>query len=541
MSVRDPISGTRRVLVGAAFAAALVLGLPGAHAQAPARGGTLVILTTPEPTTLTNALTSAATPTEVGTKIYDGLLEYDMAMNPIPSLAESWTISPDGKSVTFKLRHGVTWHDGKPFTSADVQFSLMEVVKKFHPRGPGNLGPVRGVETPDPYTAVLRLDHPYPPLMKGLGSSESPIVPKHLYDGTDIRNNPANNKPVGTGPFMFSNWERGSAITLVRNPKYWREGKPYLDRVIYRFINDAATRAAAMERQEAHVATFGTIVPAEMQRLAKLPYLEIAKGGYEGMAPILSLEINTRKPPLDNVKVRQAIAYAIDRKFVADNIWYGLGKPAVGPLSSVYKGAGMFTESGIQRYDVADRLKRASELLDQAGFPLKPDGTRFTLVHDVGPYGEDYRRLGEYLVQALGRVGIKVTLRNEDWGAWLRRIYTDYDYDFTSGWMVGMGDPTLGVQRLYTTSTIKSGLAFNNGTRYSDPEIDQLWSAAAVELDKNKRNETMHKIQRKLTVDSPLVWLLELDMVAMENKQVKNLITSPLGMRAGLYETSLEK
>ncbi len=206
----------------------------------------------------------------------------------------------------------------------------------------------------------------------------------------------------------------------------------------------------------------------------------------------------------------------------------------------MYASSGIFTDVGVQRYDTADRLKKAAALLDEAGLPLK-DGVRFTLTHDVGPYGEDYRRLGEYLRQALGQVGIRVTLRNEDWGAWLKRIYTDYDYDFTSGWFVGMGDPNLGVQRIYLSSNITPGIGFANATRYSDPEVDQLWASAASELDPAKRNESFHKLQRKLTADSPLIWLLELEMVALQNKKVKDLITSPLGMRAGLYETSLDK
>lgn len=519
----------------------LASGVPDHAALAQTRGGTLVILTHPEPTILTNALTSAASATELGTKIFDGLLEYDMNLQPVPSLAESWTISEDGKTITFKLRRGVKWHDGKPFTSADVQFSLLEVVKKYHPRGPGNLGPVATIETPDAHTAVFRLEHPYPPLMMGLSSAEAPIVPKHIYEGTDLRNNPANNRPIGTGPFMFTSWDRGAAITLERNPNYWREGRPYLDRIIFRFINDAATRAAAMENGEAHVATFGTIVPAEMRRLSELSHLEIAKGGYELLAPALMLEVNNKKSPLNDKRVRQALAYAIDRKFIAENIFYGFGKPAVGPISSVYAPTGIFTQEGVIRFDTSDRLKKAAALLDEAGYPAKSGGVRFELIHDVGPYGEDYRRLGEYLRQALGRIGVRLTLRNEDWASWIRRIFTDYNYDFTSGWYVGMGDPTLGVQRQYLTSNIKPGIAFANATQYSNPEVDALWARAARETDVKKRNELFHTLQRKLVEDSPIIWLMEMELVALQNKKVKNLITSPLGLRAGLYETSLEK
>jgi len=514
----------------------------GARAQQPAadaRGNTLVVVTTPEPTVLTNAINSAPSVAELGTKIYDGLLEYDMGMQPQPSLAESWEMSDGGKSIAFRLRRGVTWHDGRPFTSADVAFSLLEVVKKFHPRGPGNLGPLRAVDTPDEHTAVLRLEHPYPPMMKGLSSLEAPIVAKHLYEGTDIRNNPHNNRPIGTGPFRFASWERGASITLEKNPNYWRPGRPYLDRIIFRFINDPATRAAALESGEVDVAFFGTITPAEMRRLGALPHLEIARGGYEALAPVMLMELNTRKPPLDDRRVRQALAYAIDRKFIVDNIWYGFGKPAVGPISSVYAPSGLFTDD-VLRFDVPDRIERANALLDAAGYRRGRGGIRFELTQDVGPYGEDYRRMGEYMRQAYARIGVRLNLRSTDQASYVRRVYMEYDFDMTSGWYVGMGDPTLGVQRQFVTSNIRQGIPFNNVARYSDPENDQLWAQAAVEMDPAARARIFHAIQRKLVEDSPLIWIMEMELVALQNRRVKNLITSALGVRGGLYETRLE-
>jgi peptide/nickel transport system substrate-binding protein len=366
-------------------------------------------------------------------------------------------------------------------------------------------------------------------------------VPKHVYEGTDFRNNPANNQPIGTGPFKFSSWQRGSAIIYEKNPDYWRPGRPYLDRLIFRFINDPSTRAAALEKGEADVAFFGTITPAEMRRLSELPHIEIAKGGYEALSPVMLLEVNTKKPPLDDKRVRQALAYAIDRKFIVDNIWYGFGKPAVGPISSVFKPAGLYTEEGLRRYDVPDRLQRAAALLDEAGYPAKTGGTRFEITQDVGPYGEDYRRMGEYLRQAFNRIGVRLTLRNEDQASYVRRVYTEYDFNLTSGWYVGMGDPTLGVQRQFVSSNIKQGIAFNNVARYSDPENDKLWADAAVEIDLKKRSEIFHKIQRKLIEDSPAIWIMEMELVALQNKRVKNLITTGLGVRGGLYETSVTR
>ena len=520
------------------IAFALAVTASSAGAQSP--GGTIVITTTPEPATITNALSSAPTTAELATKIFDGLLEYDMDLNPIPSLAESWEVSEDGLSVTFNLRKGVVWHDGVPFTSADVQFSLLEVVKEYHPRGKGNLGPVTSIDTPDDYTVVLNLEHPYVPLMRGLSSLESPIIPKHLYAGTDFRNNEAVNKPIGTGPFKFVEWVKGSYIRLERNEDYWREGKPYLDSIVFRFIADSATRAAGLESGEIDVATFGTINPVEMRRLESLDGISIAVGGYEAISPVMLLELNNQRPPFDNKLVRQAVAYALDRQRIIDTVWYGFGKPAVGPISTFVAGSGAFTDEGIRDYAVDDRLEIAGKLLDEAGYPLK-DGKRMSIIHDPAPFGEDWRRMGEVIKQQLGKVGIEVELRNRDYPSFVRAVHNEYDFDMSSSWYIGMADPTLGVQRNTWSKMINPEVPFGNSSGYKNPEVDRLWEAAQTEADPDKRNEYFHDLQRLLVEDSPLIWLMEMDLVAVQRDRVKDLITSPFGIRGGLYDTWVEK
>lgn len=516
--------------------------MPISMAVEPQKGGTLIITTTPEPSIITNALSSAPTTNEVATKIFDGLLEYDSKLEPIPSLAESWEISEDGKTVQFNLRKGVLWHDGKPFTSADVAFSLLKVVKEFHPRGLSNLGPVTAVKTPDELTAILELEHPYPPMMRGLSGLEVPMLPKHIYEGTDIRNNPAVNVPIGTGPFKFAKWEKGNFIQLDRNEHYWRKGMPYLDRVIFRFIADASTRSAALEKGEVHVATFGTINPVEMRRLADLPNIKIAEGGYEALAPVMLMELNTKRAPLDDKRVRQAIAYAIDRNLITENIWYGFGKPAVGPISSVYAGAGLYTEEGVRQYGVKDRIDIANKLLDEAGLKRGANGMRFKIVHDVVPFGEDWRRMAEYVKQALGKVGIDVELRTSDAPTFMRQVYgSNYDFWMASGWFIGMGDPTLGVQRQYWSKNIKPNVPYTNTVRYENAEVDRLWEAAQTELDPKKRAELFHGLQRQIAEDSPVIWIMEMALVALQDTRVQNLITSPLGIRGGLYDTWIKQ
>lgn len=522
-------------------AIALSVFISGWQAQAQQQGGGIVITTTPEPSLITNALSSAPTTAEIATKIFDGLLEYDMDLTPKPSLATEWSISEDGKTVTFKLREGVKWHDGTPFTSADVAFSLLKVVKDYHPRGKSNLGPVETIDTPDDLTVVLNLAHPYVPLMKGLSSLEAPIVPRHIYENTDYRANPAVNAPIGTGPYRFVEWAKGSHIRLERNPDYWREGLPYLDTLTFRFIADSATRAAGVESGEIDVATFGTINPVEMRRLEKTDGISIAYGGYEAIAPVMMLELNTAQAPFDKKEVRQAVAYALDRQRIIDTVWYGFGKPAVGPISSFVKGAGAWTNEGVRDYTVADRLEIAKKLLDDAGYPAGADGKRFKIVHDVATFGEDWRRMGEVIRQQLGRIGIEVELRTRDYPTFVREVHNNYDFQMTSTWSIGMADPTLGVQRNTWSKTINKEVPFGNVSQYSNPEVDALWVAAQTEADPAKRNEHFHNLQRLLVEDSPIIWIMDMDLVAMQRDRVKDLITSPLGLRGGLYDVWVEQ
>ncbi len=170
----------------ALFAAAL-LTAPLAMAQAtPQKGGTLVIVVQPEPPTLAAYQSTAGPVGQVTTKVYEGLLEYDFDLKPQPGLAKSWSVSADAKTVTFNLQEGVKFHDGKPFTSADVQFSVMEVLKKAHPRGQNTFRAVTAVDTPNASTAVFRLSEPAPYMMMALSSYESPIIPKHIFGEGDV-------------------------------------------------------------------------------------------------------------------------------------------------------------------------------------------------------------------------------------------------------------------------------------------------------------------------------------------------------------------
>src|SRR5262245_19410097 len=438
-------------VLSATFFALLVA--PPAHAQK--RGGTLVQITQPEPPNLAPYISTSGPIGQVTAKVYDGLLEYGFDLKPLPGLAESFTVAADGKSVTFKLRQGVKFHDGKPFSSEDVKFSI-ETLKQVHPRGANTFREVTAIETPDAHTVVLRLANPAPYMMSALSGYESPIIPKHVYGQGDIRNHEFANKPIGTGPFRFVEWRRGELVRLDRNPDYWRQGQPYLDRIVVRFIADSATRTAVLEKGEAHLACFGAVPYNDVKKLARLPSIEVTTKGYEMISPIVEILINTKKPPFDNEKVRQAVSYAVDRQFAIDNVWFGFGKPATGPISSNFSANGIYAPE-VKSYNVANRIELANKLLDEAGFPRKPDGTRFEIVHDMTPYGEEWQRFGESVQQQLAQVGIKASLRYEDVATWLKRIYTDYDYALSSNFLYNLADPVIGVHRAIHSASISQG------------------------------------------------------------------------------------
>ena len=251
-----------------------------------------------------------------------------------------------------------------------------------------------------------------------------------------------------------------------------------------------------METQEVHIGGFSAILPLDVKRLQALPHIAVTTRGYEMQSPIIELDFNTQKKPFDNAKVRQAVAYAIDRKFVIDNIWFGFGRPATGPISSNFKATGLWT-GDVLNYNVPNGLEMANKLLDEAGYKRGADGTRFEITHDITPYGEEWRRFGEYVQQQLGKLGIKVNLRYEDVPTWLRRVYTNYDYELTNNWIQTLADPVIGVHRLYHSKLIKPGTVFVNGTRWSSPETDKLMDQATVEPDPKKRAAALSRDAEK--------------------------------------------
>ena len=484
------------------------------QAAEPRRGGTLNLVIQPEPPILVSLTHTAGPTTRVSPKITEGLLTFDLDFRPRPQLATDWQVSDDGLRYTFALRRGV---------------------KQHHPRGRGTLSSVREVETPDAHTATIALDKPAPYLLAALTASESPIVPRHVYEGSDPQSNPNGRAPIGTGPFVFKEWQQGSHIILERNPTYWDPGKPYLDRIVVRFIADANARAVALETGEIHLAPDTPVPLGQIEALKSNPALLIETRGYDYQPIVYRLEFNLANPYFAKREVRAAVAHAIDRDAITRVVFYGWGRNAPSAISPALK---QFHNPDIPRHDFDP--KKAEALLDAAGYPRGPDGIRFKVFHDYMPYSEAYQQLGAYTRQALANIGIGVTLRAQDVPTWFKRTYTNRDFDFMSNGMSHSFDPTVGVQRLYWSKNFKPGVPFSNGSGYSNPEVDRLLEAAAVESDPARRRELFKAFQVIVATDLPDVNLVTGANLTIANRKVRDHTTTIDGPSANFADVWLE-
>jgi len=509
------------------LAASLLALALGSTAQAQEAGGRLDIVVQPEPPSLMLGLVNNGPTQLVAGDIYESLLRYDTDLNPQPSLATDWKISEDGLTYTFHLREGVKWHDGEDFTAEDVVFSADEFLRETNARLRVSLEHVESITAPDDYTVVFQLKEPFGPFIGVFEAGTMPMIPKHIYEGTEYKNNPANNTPVGTGPFKFESWEKGSYIHLVKNEDYYLEGQPYLDEVYYRVIPDAAARAVAFENGEVDVLPGGSIENWDVARLTKMDNVCSTGKGWEYFAPHALAWLNNREGATSHKEFRQALMYAIDRDFVRDVIWNGFGKVATGPISSKTN----FYSDDVTHYDYNPDKARA--LLDEMGYDGEP--VRILPL----PYGETWQRWAEAMKQNLEEVGVNVEMVASDVAGWNQKL-ADWDYDIAFTYMYQYGDPALGVSRNYIASNIAKGSPWNNVEGYENPELDKKWEAAAVAASSEERAELYDEIQSEIVEDVPVAWLLEIEFPTIYRCEVKDLITTAIGVNDGLRDAWID-
>ena len=340
--------------------------------------------------------------------IFEGLTRFASDGSIVPGLAESWVISDDGLVYTFRLREGVKFHDGTTMDAEDVKFSLDRARGEESQNAQKALfSAISEVNVIDPLTVEIRLSQPNGNLLFNLAWGDAVIVAPESID--DIKTN-----PVGTGPFRFSNWVQGDRIEIVKNPDYW--GTPArLDKATFKFISDPTAAFAAVMAEDVDVFT-GFPAPENLAQFEADPRFQVLVGSTEGET---ILSTNNKMPPLDDVRVRKAIAHAIDRQAIIDGAMFGYGTP-IGTHFAPHNPA-YVDLTGLSQYDP----ELSKKLLAEAGYP---DGFTTTLKLPPPSYA---RRGGEIIAAQLAAVGIKVEITNLEWAQWLEEVFRGKDYGLT--------------------------------------------------------------------------------------------------------------
>lgn len=504
-----------------------------AAGQEPVRGGELVIGAGYSAPSLNPAVQSGFGAGVPGAQLFAGLVRYNEGFTPEPYLATDWAFSDDGKTLTFNLVKNAKFHDGEPITASDVVFSI-NAVKSNHPFKT-MLQAVESAEAPDDYTVVIKLSQPHPALMVALSPLLLPIMPEHIYDdGQELRTHPRNLQDVvGSGPFKFGEFVADQRIVLERNDDFFLEGRPYLDRIIVQTVRDRSNMSLLLQRGEIHYNPFTSLTLRDVDRMARTDGLSATTEGYGGIGAINWLAFNLDREPWTDIRVRQAVAYAIDKDFIINTMQLGRSERATGPIAA----SSPFYTDDVEMYDLD--LDRANQLLDEAGYAPDADGIRMKITIDWIPGTVEFgKNLGEALAAQLRKVGIDATVRSlPDFGSWIGQISATSDYDLSIESLFNWGDPVIGVHRSYITSNIRPGVPFSNTTHYSNQDIDALLDKAGVETDAEKRAEMYREFQQTIVNDLPMHFLHKVPYHTVHRDDLRGLPVGIWGAMAPFDQT----
>jgi len=468
-----------------------------------------------------SAVTSDAASHEAAGYVFNGLVRYDKDLKLEGELAKSWEVSPDGRKITFHLRKGVKWQDGAPFTSEDVMFTYRRMIDPRTPTAYAeDFKQVRRASAPDPYTFIVEYARSFAPALASWGMH---VLPKHLLEKyPDISKSPLNKKPVGTGPYRFVEWKTGEKVVYDANPGYF-EGKPYIARVITRIIPDQATMFLELKSGGVDIMT---LTPPQYTRQTDTPDFRTSFNKYKYLASAYTyLGFRLSHPFFKDRRVRQAIAFAADKKALIDGVLLGLGQEATGP----YKPGTWAYNPNVRKYphDPA----RAKALLAEAGWKenngtLVRDGRpfEFTVLTNAG--NEARAKTAAILQQNLAEIGITMKIRTVEWAAFINQFIDKRDFDAVIlGWSL---TPDPDQYDIWHSS--KTGPKELNFVGFVNPEVDTLLEEGRSTFDIEKRKKAYFRIQEILAEEQPYVFLYVPDALPVVQKRFHGIHPAPAGI-----------
>ncbi len=447
--------------------------------------------------------------------IFENLVELDEKLNIQPMLAEKWDISSDGTVYTFYLRKGVKFHDGADFDADAVKKSFEYVLNSKLRRTGLYRGIIKEIQVVDKHTVRFVLNQPFSSFLNRLAHGAGGIYsPKAIEQYGNDRALMGRN-PVGTGPFVLKEWKKGERIVLQKNPNYWQKGMPYVDGIVFTIVPDDITRVTQMRSGAADVMFNPS--PALVPSLKNDPKLVVrAENGLR----VIYIGINCERGPLKDVRVRQALNYAIDKQTLSAKIMRGFATPSDSPMSPMLFG---YHSTGGYPYNPT----LAKQLLKQAGY----EKLKLTLYTPRGRYLNDYETA--VAVQGmLKQVGVEVDVRPMEWGTYLDKLYSnnpaDWDYDlFLIGWSPSTAEGHWVLYPLFHSDNYLPNGTGDNNTFYKNPVLDDLINKIGTELDRTKLLDYYKKAQEIIVKDAPWIFLYNMMNIAVYRKEIKNLWSMP--------------
>ena len=483
--------------------------------SAQTKGGTLTVAQQADVVGLDPHTVSAYSSAVVDEQIFDSLLAITPKGDVAPSIAQKWTLSKDGLTYTFNLRKNVKFSDGKALTSKDVVYSLKRVIdpKTASPRQ-NDLGKVKSITAPDDSTVVIALEQTFAPFLTKIGGTLMGIMPDGYAEKNDV-----NKTPLGSGPFKFVSWTPDDNVTLERNPYYWEAGKPYVDKLVFKPLKDDTARITNVET--GNVDLIMSVPQNEVDRLGTSDAVKLS-GGPGTWYDYLGL--NQSKAPFNNLKVRQALSFAVNRDQIVKTAIFGKGTVInCGPIPPKSWAFASCKEQ-------VTNLEKAKKLLAEAGYA---NGFKMTI-----KVGADYKsqvNIAQVIQAQLKPLKIDVTVSPMEWGAFLDDVTTKGNYDAVIlGW-IGAVDPD---DFLYYQ--FRTGEKFNF-YKFSDKDVDSLLDQARASTDRGTRQVLYRKVQRLLAEKAAYVFLHINEQYEAFTPQVQGYVHYATGSMESLKDVWLKK
>ncbi|MBI5640891.1 MAG: peptide-binding protein [Nitrospirae bacterium] len=492
-----------------------------------AYGDAIIEGTIGEPTVLIPMLAGDSASHNVAGMIFNGLVKYDTDLSVIGDLAESWDISPDGLVITFHLRKGVKWADGVEFTSDDVMFGYKTIIDEKTPTAyKEDFLQVKKAETPDKHTFKVTYERPFAPALTSWGGLV--VLPRHLLEGKDITKTEFARKPVGLGPYALTKWAQGQELALDSYKGYF-EGRPYIDRYIYRVIPDPATMF--LELQAGGIDMMG-LTPIQYTKQTENDFFRnnFQKFRYPVFA-YTHMAFNLKHPWFKDKRVRKAIAYAIDKNEIVDVVLFGLGSPATGP----YVPNTWPYNPNVEKYGY--NPEKAKQLLKEAGWLdtdgdgiLEKDGRpfSFTILTNMG---NNLRKNTATIIQwRLAKIGIRVEIKALEWSTFVNEFIDKRRFEAVLlGWSIGLDPDQYDIW--HSSKTKEKEFNFIS---YSNPEVDELLDKGRRTFALEERKKAYFRIQEILADEVPYIFLYVPDATPIVHARFKGIKPSPIGISYNL-------